>query len=271
MDKKLVIVDLDGTSLKDFETLHHLTKETLSKVREQGHIVAIATGRPFRASSHFYDELELDTKLANFNGGYIHHPQDETIKEVLAPVLKTHIDEVINKTRPYIENAFAELRDTIYLLNATDDKLVREVMHLEGSTIIEGDITKTLKTSPNSLILFVKEDSHDDVRKVLDELEEHITYRQWENEFSNLFEVYDIDTHKAIAVQHFSEYYGIPRHDIIAIGDGDNDIEMLEYAGVGVAMKNASDKVKSHADIVTEYDNTEGGVGHFLTEYFDLK
>ena len=74
--KKLIVTDLDGTALQNWETLDPKTKNALMAAKEEGHIVVIATGRPARASLHFYKELGLDTPIINFNGAYIHHPTD---------------------------------------------------------------------------------------------------------------------------------------------------------------------------------------------------
>ncbi|MTM42486.1 HAD hydrolase family protein, partial [Turicibacter sanguinis] len=62
-NKKLIVTDLDGTALQSWESLDPKTKEALMKAKEEGHIVVIATGRPARASLHFYKELGLDTPI----------------------------------------------------------------------------------------------------------------------------------------------------------------------------------------------------------------
>ena len=84
--KKLIVTDLDGTALQNWETLDPNTKEALIAAKEAGHIVVIATGRPARASLHFYKELGLDTPIINFNGAYIHHPEDETFEDIVAQI-----------------------------------------------------------------------------------------------------------------------------------------------------------------------------------------
>ena len=76
MDKKLVAIDLDGTTLNNQSQLTQRTEEAIRKVIEQGHIVSIATGRPFRTSQQFYQQLNLDTPIVNFNGAWCHHPRD---------------------------------------------------------------------------------------------------------------------------------------------------------------------------------------------------
>ena len=84
--RKLIVTDLDGTALKNWETLDEHTKDALIKAKEEGHIVVIATGRPARASVHFYKELGLDTPIINFNGAYIHHPENENFSDIVAQI-----------------------------------------------------------------------------------------------------------------------------------------------------------------------------------------
>ena len=82
--KKFIVTELDGSALHSWESLDPKTKEALMKAKEEGHIVVIATGRPARASLHFYKELGLDTPIINFNGAYIHHPEDDSFEDILS-------------------------------------------------------------------------------------------------------------------------------------------------------------------------------------------
>lgn len=73
-EKHLIVLDLDGTLLTDNKTISPRTKQTLLKLKENGHEVMIATGRPFRSSELYYRELGLTTPIVNFNGAFVHHP-----------------------------------------------------------------------------------------------------------------------------------------------------------------------------------------------------
>ena len=73
-----------------------------------------------------------------------------------------------------------------------------------------------------------------------------------------------------MSVQKISDYYGIPKERIIAFGDEDNDLEMIDYAGVGVAMGNAIDELKSVSKYQT-LTNEQDGIGVFLEEYLKIK
>lgn len=87
------------------------------------------------------------------------------------------------------------------------------------------------------------------------ELLPHCRLPRWHPAFSDLV---PSDSSKAVGMEKILTHFGIHRDECIAFGDGANDIEMLEYAGIGVAMGNASDRVKAHADHVTTDVDSEG-------------
>ena len=72
---------------------------------------------------------------------------------------------------------------------------------------------------------------------------------------------------KGIGLQRLSEFYRIKRENIIAFGDGENDVEMLKFAGMGVALSNAKEEVKKVADCVLEWDNNQAGIAKFLSKF----
>ncbi len=79
MKKKMIAIDLDGTLLNQESQLSEYTISTIKKVRKQGHLVLIATGRPYRMAETFYQQLELDTPMINFNGSLVHIPLHKII------------------------------------------------------------------------------------------------------------------------------------------------------------------------------------------------
>ncbi len=74
MTIKMIAVDLDGTLLNGESKLSDFTKDTIKQISKKGHQVVIATGRPYRMAKDFYDQLELETPMINFNGSLTHLP-----------------------------------------------------------------------------------------------------------------------------------------------------------------------------------------------------
>ena len=81
MERKLIAIDLDGTTLNNESKISSYTKEVLQKAAQAGHIVSIVTGRPNRISENFYDELNIPTPMINFNGALGHIPHKNWDKE----------------------------------------------------------------------------------------------------------------------------------------------------------------------------------------------
>lgn len=83
-EKHLIVLDLDGTLLTDEKKISVRTLDTLNKARKNGHEVMIATGRPFRASELYYKQMGLTTPIVNFNGAFVHHPEDPSWGSIMS-------------------------------------------------------------------------------------------------------------------------------------------------------------------------------------------
>nr|WP_295972918.1 Cof-type HAD-IIB family hydrolase [uncultured Bacillus sp.] len=269
MDRHLIALDLDGSLLKDDKTISKKTKNVIQKAKEQGHIVMIATGRPFRSSEMYYRELGLDTPIVNFNGAFIHHPKDHTWGLYHSPLKISVAKEIVDACNSFqFYNIVAEVMDDVYL-HYHDEKLM-ELFSFEDTHITTGDLRKSLNTSPTSLLIHSTEEQVRNIRRYLADVHaEVIEHRSWGAPFP-IIEIIKSGLNKAVGLKHAADYYDIPPSRIIAFGDEDNDLEMLEYAGHGVAMGNGIDEVKNIANDVT-LTNEEDGIGYYLNNLLNLK
>jgi Cof subfamily protein (haloacid dehalogenase superfamily) len=136
--------------------------------------------------------------------------------------------------------------------------------------VTTGDLRNYLKDSPTSLLIHTEEDELKNIRKHLSEVHaEVIDHRSWAAPW-HVVEIIKSGISKAVGLKKASEYFNIPAERIIAFGDEDNDLEMLDYAGRGIAMGNAIDKVKTIANEVT-LTNEEDGIGVYLSDLLNLK
>ena len=264
----LIFLDLDGTTLYDWKTLKQETIDTIKKVQELGHIVVIATGRPYRSSKVFYDALGLKTPIANYNGALVHHPYDENFEKLVTDIKLNDILKVFEDMGHLIDNAFCEYYEDIYLYRENDD--IMPLIHPEGGRIITGDFKETLKINPNGFIILAYPGKYLEVEQYLDDhFKGVLNHRNWGGDNNEVIEVFTPKTCKGIAMTYIANYYNIPIENVIALGDGSNDIEMIRSAGIGVAMENAVENVKAVAKEHT-LSNKENGVAHFLTQFFNL-
>lgn len=267
-EKHLIALDLDGTLLTDDKTISPKTKEILTKARQAGHIVMIATGRPYRSSEMYYRELALDTPIVNFNGAFMHHPLNPGFGLYHEPLDVNVAKEIVNACRSFqFHNIIAEVMDDVYI-HYHDEKLL-DIFGLGNPKITTGDLAAFLKDSPTSLLIHTEEEQLTKIRDHLSEIHtEMIEQRSWAAPW-HVIEIIKSGLNKAVGLQKAADYYGIPADRVIAFGDEDNDLEMIEYAGHGIAMGNAIDQLKAIANDVT-LTNEEDGVGVYLADLLNI-
>lgn len=268
MEQHLIVLDLDGTLLTDSKTISERTKNTLGKAKENGHEVMIATGRPFRASEAYYKELGLTTPIVNFNGAFVHHPLDEKWGLHHEPMDLKVVKNIVEACQDFkFHNIIAEILDDVYL-HYHDEKLL-DIFGFGNPSIQTGDLRTYLPASPTSLLIHAEEEHVQDIRNHLSDVHaEVIDHRRWGAPW-HVIELVKKGLNKAIGIQKVADSLSISQDRIIAFGDEDNDLEMLEYAGTGVAMGNGINSIQSVANEVTA-SNNDDGIALFLEERLKL-
>lgn len=269
MKQYLVAVDLDGTLLDNEKNISLRNRMALAKVRELGHKVVIATGRPYRASKFYYKELHLDSPMVNFNGAFVHHPKDpKSFPMSHSPIDNYTAKAIIETCESFaVKNIMVEIMDHFYLRYESEE-IVQTFTFGQNPTDF-GNLLEIVKDDPTSLLIHPDEKNHEELANILEDAHaEIIDQRSWGTPW-NMIEIVRAGMNKAVGLDKIAKYYDIPRERIIAFGDEDNDLEMIEYAGCGVAMGNAIDELKNISDEVT-YTNEEDGIAYFLEEFFHL-
>ncbi|MFD3447320.1 Cof-type HAD-IIB family hydrolase [Microbacteriaceae bacterium 4G12] len=264
----LIALDLDGTLLKDDKTISLRTKKTLQKAKEEGHIVVISTGRPFRASHVYYNELQLNTPIVNFNGAYVHHPLDASWGTYHTPLELSIAKDIVNACANFgVKNVYAEVIDDVYVRYL--DEGMKHIFQFGSPKIYTGDLLHILQDNPTCLLIDATEREVESIRKHLTDVHaEVVDHRKWAAPW-HIIEIVRSGMNKAVGLQKIADHYGIAQEHIIAFGDEDNDFEMIEYAGHGIAMGNAIDDLKSRANHVT-LSNEEDGIAIYLEKLLDL-
>lgn len=267
MKQHLIALDLDGTLLTDEKKISQKTKEIVQKAMDQGHIVVIATGRPHRASIDYYHELGLETPMVNFNGALIHHPSDHRWDAIHSPLGIRTAHKIIHTCQELgVKNILAEVKDQVFL-DQYDEELM-SIFQTKNDPITVGRLQSNLKDDPTSILIHPEEEKIKAIREELDEHAALIDHRKWGAPY-HVIEIVRAGLNKAVGLDKISRYFHIPQDRIIAFGDEDNDLEMLDYAGVGVAMGNAINELKDVASHITG-TNEEDGIGAFLDQYLSI-
>lgn len=268
-ERHLIVLDLDGTLLTDGKKISEKTKQTLGKLKEQGHEIMIATGRPYRSSEMYYRELGLTTPIVNFNGAFVHHPLQKSWGAYHTP-LDIHVAKDIVEACEHFHfhNIIAEVMDDVYF-HYHDEKLI-DFMQVGAPKITTGDLREYLEISPTSMLIHTDSEHVQEIRRHLSDVHaEVIDHRRWADPF-HVIEIVKSGMNKAVGIQKAAGSLQIPKDRIIAFGDEDNDFEMIEYAGTGIAMGNAIGELKSLANDVT-LTNEQDGIAVYLEDRFNLK
>lgn len=257
-DTKVLVLDIDGTLTNSQKEITPKTKEAITEIMEKGHKVILASGRPTPGMRRYEKELNLpnyDGYLLSFNGGRIINCATKEVvyqrilpPEVIAPLyeyackndlgLISYDQEVILVARRMDE--YIELESRI---NAMECKMIDDFV-----SYIDFDVNKCLMTAPP-----------EKAEKVVEELNEMFgdilsIYRS-EPFF---IEIMPKNVDKAQSLDQMLPKVGLLRENTICCGDGFNDMSMIQYAAVGVAMENAQPEVKEAADFITKSNDEDG-------------
>jgi Cof subfamily protein (haloacid dehalogenase superfamily) len=265
----LIALDLDGTLLNKDKVIDQKTLKYLRKL-SQHHYIVIATGRPYRAFIKFYEQLGLKTPMVAYNGAYVTHPHDAQFTPVSFSFPKEVVSSIYRTVGPnIIENIMCETNHEIWLIHE-EDNLASFFWH-DNMTIVYGDITQTLTKNPMTMILKSKERNEKNDQIIIDAVRKHpgLNIRFWGD--SVYSEVFYSHISKGSALLNLLDYYHVPKERFIAFGDAENDIEMLTYAPLSVAMVNGVDHVKKIANFISTYDNNHQGIVDMLKNKFKLR
>lgn len=246
---KLVVLDLDGTLLNDEKEISKYTSNVLKQIKNNTKIV-LASARGFWSIKPYLEKLHLLDKenyTISYNGSLIVNNLeqsivDEEIEENYKKILVDYIKNYNNMewlVYTYNERIKSKDIDNIEIF-MNKNKIYKVVCRADEKTI------KTVKNSLPKFIFDLFEITSSTVNRI---------------------EFVKKGMTKVNAISKLLDILKIEQNEVIAIGNGENDIEMIKFAGCGIAMKNAPFSVKSSADIITDTNNDDG-VGKILFELF---
>lgn len=269
MKKKMIAIDLDGTLLNQESQLSEYTISTIKKVRKQGHLVLIATGRPYRMAETFYQQLELDTPMINFNGSLVHIPNRRWEWEKNVLIDKSYLLEFL-KSEDTFEAEFiaGEYKNKFFITQNHLDRVDPSLMGVEQitpDTLIKPEL---ITSDPHSILMQTRAtDKYALAEEMRSYFNNELEINTWGGPL-NVLETCAKGVTKASALIYLLDILQLDAKDLIAFGDEHNDVEMLDLAGKAYGMKNCSDTLRPHADQMTEFANFEDGVAKELEKLF---
>lgn len=263
---KLIALDMDGTLLDNNLNIKSYTHDILMQMQDKGIGVVLASGRDIASLQSFGDLLNIHLYPVSgyicLNGleiydyqGQLLYKEDKLNKNDALKVYKTAV-------KFHMDMVFF-FRDALYIVEVAHTNILTQ--HFVGMPMycIESidEIPQHEFSDLRKIALMQTPSIIEDMLNQIDETE--FDYCRVDYDW---VEVNPLNIHKGSALRHYAQIKDISLIDTIAFGNGENDIEMLETAGLGVAMENSFDSVKKIADDVC-LDNESDGIALYLEKY----
>ena len=264
MGYRLIAMDLDDTLLTDELTVSERTREAMRQAVARGVRLTIATGRMFASAQQVARQVGLNVPIITYQGSLVRNLLDgQVLYERFVPVeAAARLYEYCAERRLHLQTY---IKDRLFAA-ADSDKLQAYAVQSDIAYTVTGEFASLVTTSPEQTkLLIIDEPARLDAMKP--ELaamlgpDVHLTKSK-----DHYLELLHREGTKGHALRFLADYYGIPLEETIAVGDAWNDREMIEVAGLGVAMANAVPGLKELADYVT-LSNNEDGVRHVLEKF----
>ncbi|MBD2036054.1 HAD family phosphatase [Phormidium sp. FACHB-592] len=269
-DIKLLVLDIDGTIAGVENEIRQPVIQAIRAAQAKGIKVAIATGRMYCAALRFYEAVGSTLPLMAYQGAWIQEPATQTIHRHWT-VPKSLVLQLLDYfEQPELRSLLSVhfyINDQLYVRELTSE--TKEYAKRSGvQPIPVGDLRTALTAEPTKVLALSDDTAL--ITTLLGSLQSRYTPAELylTKSVATFFEATNPLVSKGTAVRYLAEeYLGLKAENVMAIGDNFNDVEMIEYAGIGVAMGNAPDAVKALANWVApdvEKDGSAAAIEEFL-------
>lgn len=252
---KLLATDLDGTVIGHDLRISDRNRRAFARLAERGVPLVIATGRMFRATVPFAQALSVTTPLVTYQGALIRHHETlvDTWHHTLDPGLAIEALSALEESGMHV-NVYTN--DELYLRALTPEaesyialsKVAPTMCGHWNEAIAVGAPTKIVAIGPEEKVVHW-----------VAKLQAHFGDRLFVTQSLPTFlEIAHPAVGKGAAVAHLASTLGIRPEEIVTVGDGMNDLDMIQMAGLGVAVGNAREGLKQAADRVTRPWDEDG-------------
>ena len=263
---KLIALDMDGTLLNEEKRVTERTKKAIQAARDKGVTVVIATGRPIDGVTRYLEELDMFTDkdyVLSYNGGLVLNTKS---REVICKIglLGEDVHYLYNLSKELGVNihAFSEKNGLVTPKNSKYTEVEAEINNIKINEIDFNTIE-----SDESFIKIMMIDEPEILQNAVDNLPKEVYEKYTVVRSTPYFlEFLNKEVNKGKGVELLAKHLGIKREEIITMGDAGNDLHMIEYAGMGIAMGNAFEEVKAAANYITD-TNEEDGVAKAIEKF----
>lgn len=252
---KIIATDMDGTLLGSNHKISKLNQETLQKAQANGIHLILASGRPLHGLVHQVEVMGLSTEntsLLAFNGAIIIDAKTHEVH--ISDTLKLDLTKrLIDHLKKY--NVDIMLTDDKILYSLKNDEIAKHEAHSNDLEVVQTDYDE-VNFRPHKILVSAEATYLD---SIIDEIKAPF---KGEADFVKsapfYLECLIINENKGKTLARFCEMLNVDLKDVIAFGDNYNDMELIQTAGIGVAMGNAVEPLKKIADIIAETNDNDG-------------
>jgi Cof subfamily protein (haloacid dehalogenase superfamily) len=259
----LIALDLDGTLLDSALQISDANMDALRRAMELGVAVALSTGRMFRSAKAFAMRIGTGMPIICYNGAMTRRPDGETMANMPLDIgVARGLLSMFRDRDMYVQSY---IDDVLHVRSALEGEAASymSVFGVEGRSV--GDALYSPEAAPTKLLAVTSGlgQSHEIVREMSGIFGGRL-YITVSN--ANFVEMMDPGANKGDRLEELARGMGFGMESVMAIGDGENDVEMISRAGVGIAMRNGLDRVLSAADDIAP-TNDEDGVAWAVARY----
>lgn len=260
---RMVAIDIDGTLLRSTRELSYRVIDAVKATTSVGVRIVLASARPPRSVREIYAHLKLDTLQVNYNGALIFDPPvNKHVRHLpIEPAMARKIINFARKADPEVV-VYLEILDKWYTDHFDENLPTETSRHFNPDFI--GPLDAFLRVPVTKIMLLAPPARLQPVREAVEKKFGRKVAVQVSD--PHLLQIVALGVDKAEGLKFIAERYGIAAEEVMAIGDAPNDIGMLQWAGLGVAMENAWPQVLSIADAVT-HSAEKDGVAEALNKY----
>lgn len=248
----LVISDIDGTLITSNHEVTEASRAAAARLRERGIALSLASSRPPRSIQPIAAELGLQSPFAAFNGALLINSAGQvTARSSLRPEITEYISAIA-----------ARLGINVWIYDETAwyapvrDAFVEREEHTAGFAASLAGYAQALRSNATKLTVVGKpERVAEAASQVSQELAREVSASRSKPRF---LDVTEFGMHKGSVVTRLAGAYGVAPAQVAVIGDGPNDIEMFQQAGLSIAMGQAVDEVRAAASVATTSNDDEG-------------
>lgn len=265
MKYKMVVMDLDDTLLRDDLSISERTHDAIVSAQKLGVKIVLASGRPTCAVAPLAKELQLDkhdSYILSYNGALI--VETKSNKEVYEKMLNgdsaRRLYELSKK-----HDVFIHTYKNNAIITPKNNEYTQKESDITGLKVVE--VENFDKKIGDKVVKVLMVDCPEKISQIENALRPHIGDKITMFTSKPYFlEFMENGVDKGFGVKILAEKLGISKDEIICIGDSFNDLGMIKYAGLGVAMRNAKEDIKSQANYIAP-SNMEDGVAHVIEKF----